>query len=346
MIIDNSEGTRWLLGLHLLVFAAMLVSGVDATAPDNQSLIRWGANFKARTLSGEEWRLLSSVWIHDGLVPLLVNLVALLFVGAAVEPVLGRGFFLLVYGLSGVFGSVMNLWGNDLAPSAGASGAVFGLYGVFVVLLLSGRFLSKTSPLALLLTTGLFVVYHLARDVQDGVDNTTHVGGLLSGLLLGAMWLPSLHAPDFPAVHRANLGLVLGVYALGTYLTYRQVPDAIVRYEGVMKQVAVNEKAALEVYRNAEGLSTYQWRKQLVKNGIRRWNENLTLLEGLAGLPQPLRGRVDRLRHYCSLRRSVFRMRANAIIQKTGRYEDQIRNTNLEIEGLLLELRTEKGREA
>ena len=70
------------------------------------------------------------------------------------------------------------------------------------------------------------------------------------------------------------------------------------------------------------------------------------LLESLAGLPQPLRGRVNRLRQCCLLRRRVFRMRANAIIQKTNRYEDQIRNTNLEIEVLLLELRTEKGKEA
>ena len=335
-----------MLGLHLLVFAGMLVSGVDAISPDNQSLVRWGANLKVSTLNGEAWRLFSSVWIHDGLASLLVNLIALLFVGAAVEPVLGSGFFLLVYGLSGTFGSVVNLWENDLAPSAGASGAVFGLYGIFVVLLLSGRLPSRTSPLALLLSTGLFLVYHLGRNDPGGVDNTAHVGGLLSGLLLGTLWLPSLRAPDFPAVRRANLGVILGVYALGTYLTYRQVPDAIVRYEGVMERVAANEKVALAVYRNDEGLSTHQWRKQLVKNGIRRWNENLTVLEGLVGLPQPLRGRVDRLRQYCVLRRRVFRMRANAIIQKTNRYEDQIRNTHLEIEGLLLELRTETGREA
>ena len=254
-----------MVSLHLLVFAGMLISGVDATSPDDQSLVRWGANFKISTLNGEAWRLFSSVWIHDGLAPLLINLVALLFIGAAVEPVLGRGFFWLVYGLSGSFGSVINLWGNDLLPSAGASGAVFGLYGIFVVLLLSGRLPSRTSPLALLLSTGLFLVYHLGRNAH-GVDATTHVGGLLSGLLLGVMRLPSLHAPDFPAVHRANLWLILGVYSLGTFLTYRQIPNAIVRYEGVMERVAANEKTALEVYRNAEGLSTYQRRKQLVKN--------------------------------------------------------------------------------
>jgi rhomboid protease GluP len=244
-----------------------------------------------------------------------------------------------------VCGSVLSLWWHDLSITAGAAGAIFGLYGVFIALLLARSSLLKESPLIFLITTGLFLVYNLAYDVKDGIDNAAHVGGLLSGFVLGLMLFPSIHSPDYPAIRRVNLFIILVVFSLGIYLSYTYAPDAVARYEAVMKQFAANEILAMKAYRNPEGLNDHQWRKQLREAGIERWNKNLALLDGLEGLPEPLSSHVNQLRHYCVLRRSVFRMRANSISQNTDRYEEQIRNTNLEIEAILMELRKGRSKE-
>ncbi|MES2732907.1 MAG: rhomboid family intramembrane serine protease, partial [Bacteroidota bacterium] len=147
---EANQVTTILFYLHLLVFLAMVVSGVDAVEPSGQQLLRWGANFKASTLNGEEWRLLTSVFIHSGLLPLLVNMLALWCIGALLEPLLGHRFFILAYVVSGVCGSVLSLWWHDLSITAGAAGAIFGLYGIFLALMLPGNSLPKESPIALL----------------------------------------------------------------------------------------------------------------------------------------------------------------------------------------------------
>jgi rhomboid protease GluP len=346
-LIPNEENrvTSLLVYLHLLVFVAMVVSGVDAISPSGHNLLRWGANFKASTLNGEAWRLLTSVFTHSGFLSLLVNMLALLCIGTILEPLLGRISFLLVYVVSGICGSVLSLWWHDLSITAGAAGAIFGLYGVFLALMLPGNSLPKESPLLLLLTTAIFIVYNLAYDVKDGIDNASHVGGLISGFMMGLMLLPSLKSPDYPVLLRANLFIVLLVFSLGIYSFYSYAPDSVARYESVMQKFTANEAIAMKAYRNPAGVNDHQWRKQLSKVGIEHWNRNLALLDGLTDLPEPLAGHVNHLRHYCILRRSVFRMRANSIGQQTDQYEEQIRNTNLEIEGILMELRKNRGRE-
>jgi len=171
-LIPNKENrvTTLLVYFHLLIFMVMMVSGVDAISPSGRHLLQWGANFKASTLNGEAWRLLTSVCMHSGFLSLLVNMLALLCIGAVLEPLLGRVAFLLVYVVSGICGSVLSLWRHDLSITAGAAGAIFGLYGVFVALMLPGSSLPKESPLTLLLTTAIFIVYNLAYDVKDGID--------------------------------------------------------------------------------------------------------------------------------------------------------------------------------
>jgi rhomboid protease GluP len=341
----DNRVTSLLIYFHLLVFTAMVVSGVDAISPSGQNLLRWGANFKASTMNGESWRLLTSVFTHSSLLSLLVNMLALYCIGSVLEPLLGRISFLLVYIIAGICGSVLSLWWHDLSITAGAAGSVFGLYGVFVALLMPGRALPKESPILLLFSTAIFIVYNLAYDVKDGIDNASHIGGLMSGFVMGLMLLPSLSAPGYTAILRANLLIILMVFSVGIYAFYQYAPDSVARYEEVMKQFAANEAIAMKAYRNPEGLNNHQWRKQLSQVGIEHWNRNLTLLDGLDRLPEPLASHVNQLRHYCVLRRSVFRMRANSIGQNTDQYEEQIRNTNLEIEGILMDLRKVRGKE-
>lgn len=187
----NYYFTPILLNLNILIFLAMLVSGVDAMSPDIHSLLQWGANYKPLTIKGQWWRLLSSCFIHIGLIHLLLNMYALLFIGLMLEPLLGKTRFIVTYLLTGIIASSTSLWWHDVSVSAGASGAIFGMYGVFLALLTT-PLVEKSTRRPLFISIAIYIVYNLASGLKEGVDNAAHIGGILSGILFGYLMLPGL----------------------------------------------------------------------------------------------------------------------------------------------------------
>jgi len=159
----------------------MIISGVHFFMPENQSLLDWGANFKPLTLAGQWWRLFTAIFLHIGIFHLLFNMYALFYIGLLLEPYLGKARFLAAYLISGIAASITSLWWNDLIISAGASGAIFGMYGVFLSLL-STNLLDKSVKKALLTSIAIFVVYNLLNGLKQGsgIDNAAHIGGLVS----------------------------------------------------------------------------------------------------------------------------------------------------------------------
>ncbi len=188
----------------------------------------FAASNGAATTDGEWWRLLTSMFAHFGLVHLLVNMWALLNVGPFLERLLGRALFWLIYLAAGLEGGLLSIaWNRDRVWSAGASGAVFGLYGAVLGWLLREkhglpRKLYRPMLISSLLFAGLTIFFGLSR---PGIDNACHLGGFATGFILG--WLTAL--PVDPAV-RARLGrsrlalaaaLVVVVTALGVVFTPR-----------------------------------------------------------------------------------------------------------------------------
>ncbi|MBI3240404.1 MAG: rhomboid family intramembrane serine protease, partial [Flavobacteriia bacterium] len=127
--------TPILVNLNLLIFIAMIVSGANIILPDNDTLLNWGANFRPSTLDGEWWRIITNCFLHIGIIHLLMNMYALIYIGMLLEPILGKLRFLSAYLFTGIMASLASLWWHDLTISAGASGAIFGMFGVFLALL-------------------------------------------------------------------------------------------------------------------------------------------------------------------------------------------------------------------
>src|SRR6059058_5001142 len=138
--------TRFLVGLNLTVFVAMAVAGVSALDPSGEALLPWGANFGPRTLSGEPWRLLTSTFLHFGIIHLALNMWCLWALGTLAEPLFGWAAFLLLYLLSGLGGSVLSMLVHPMVVSAGASGAVFGVAGGVITFLLRSDGLKFSVP--------------------------------------------------------------------------------------------------------------------------------------------------------------------------------------------------------
>jgi len=179
--------TPLLLLLNLAVFAAMVAGGADAFHPAGRTLIAWGSNFSPLTLPGQPWRLLTSCFLHGGVAHLLLNSLALLFLGRLSETLVGPGRLLLAYLLSGVGGSLFSLWWHTQGiNSVGASGAIFGLYGLVLMLALTGAVpMTKAQRYSLVWLVLLLVPGELEAGLKATTDNAAHLGGLATGLLVG-----------------------------------------------------------------------------------------------------------------------------------------------------------------
>jgi rhomboid protease GluP len=198
--------TLGLIGLNVMVFLVMVLRGVSPIAPSPQQAIAFGADYGPLTLNGEWWRLLTSMFVHFGIIHIGLNMWCLWNLGRAAEQLMGRASYLLAYFVSGIFSSIASVFWHPLGASAGASGAIFGIAGALVAYV----YLKKTpSHLTInkrmLGSLGTFIAYNLAFGALPGISNAAHIGGLLMGLVVGAA-LPAAGADE--AARRSRLSLV------------------------------------------------------------------------------------------------------------------------------------------
>lgn len=180
--------TYVLLGANLVVFAADMLLGRSTS---DSMLMLLGVQQNTLVAAGQYWRLLSAMFLHIGLAHLAFNMYALFILGRDIEGFYGSWRFSAIYFISGLSGNVAYyVLGPDI-PSAGASGAVFGLIGAEVALLVSNRALFGSSRRQRLLNLAFLIVINLAFGfASQGINNLAHLGGLISGMALGFALTP------------------------------------------------------------------------------------------------------------------------------------------------------------
>lgn len=181
--------TYALLAINIGVFALMAIVSRGSSEP--ASLIAFGAKTNELLRSGEWFRLVTPIFIHAGLLHLLSNSYALWAVGPQVEKLYGSARFLLIYmlsGVGGVAGSFLGqvIWRRPDVPSVGASGAIFGLFGVLAVF---GYRYRHELPPAFRRALGAGVLPVIVVNLFIGfsvpfIDNAAHIGGLITGAIL------------------------------------------------------------------------------------------------------------------------------------------------------------------
>lgn len=162
----------------------MLFAYGEAVSMKVQDLLVLGANYRPLVLEGQWWRLITSIFLHGGLMHLFVNMAGLLFIGIFLEKHLGSIRYAAVYLISGVFASLCSIWWYKVTISVGASGAIFGLYGFLLVSLLRKN-VPRDMDKGFLIIVCTFIGINLLMGLTEGVDNAAHIGGLISGLILG-----------------------------------------------------------------------------------------------------------------------------------------------------------------
>ena len=211
---SNIGLTQIIFGINAAVFLGMALSSSTVMDFPGRELIAWGANAGALTLSGEWWRLLTNVFVHGGLLHIAFNMWCLWNLGALCESLYGRWTYAAIYLICGVGASLASAAWHPYVPSVGASGAIFGLAGALIAAFKLGEFSVPRAALSgTLRSLGAFVVYNLIFGFAlPGIDNTAHIGGLITGLIVGA--LIALIAPRQEQAPRRLAVFVVVILAL------------------------------------------------------------------------------------------------------------------------------------
>lgn len=197
MIGEKEPITSTLVGMNVAVFVAMVLMGVSPVEPTVPQLLKWGANWGPLSLTSEPWRMLASNYVHVGIIHIALNMWCLWNLGFLAERVFDPWTYVLIYTACGLGGSLASLWWHPLIPGAGASGAIFGLAGALIAALYLGHLpISRQAIQGTLKSLLTFAGYNLFFGaVARGIDNSAHIGGLVTGLLLGAVLAKHLTAP-------------------------------------------------------------------------------------------------------------------------------------------------------
>lgn len=178
------------IAIQIFVFLVMEIAGGST---DSSTLIKFGAKFNPLILDGEWWRFFTPIFIHIGLIHLLMNTLALYYLGTMVERLYGNFRFLIIYlaaGFTGVLASF--IFSPNL--SAGASGAIFGCFGALLYFGVSNlRLFWRTLGLNILVVLGINLAFGFTI---PGIDNAGHIGGLIGGFAAaGILYLPKKKRP-------------------------------------------------------------------------------------------------------------------------------------------------------
>lgn len=193
--------TKLLIGTNVLVFAAMLIGGAGFWHSPNGVQLAWGANFGPATQDGEWWRLGSAMFLHFGVVHLVLNMWSLWDVGQLVERMYGHLRFACIYLISGLSGNLVSLvFHGNSAVSGGASGAVFGVYGAVLIFLWRERAAITPHEFRWLFwgALGFATATIILGFIVAGIDNAAHIGGFITGILMSVVLAKSITARAMP----------------------------------------------------------------------------------------------------------------------------------------------------
>ncbi len=257
------SATHVLVGINVIVFLAMAFSGVSLLGPTTEQLKHWGANWGPLSLGTQPWRILTSNYVHIGIIHIAFNMWCLWNLGQLAERILGRLNFVILYTICGIAGSLSSLWWHPMVVGAGASGAIFGLAGASIAVFYLGHLpIPRAAIQGTMRSLMTFVGYNLLFGLAPGIDNSAHLGGLLAGLAMGAAL--SKHVLVAPEVRRTwarltwlTMAVVLAVAMVGIRHHYPQI-QLLANPQAVAAQQMIGARQALQQRRPDEAIAQLQ----------------------------------------------------------------------------------------
>ncbi len=207
----------------LVVYLAMVFTGAHFADPHSRALIAWGANYRALTVTGQPWRIVTSIFVHGGLLHFALNSMAIFDICWLLERRIGAARLLVVLLLSGLSAALSSMLWHPLSVSVGASGAIMGAAGALLVWLA----LPPREPVGRTVLIGLVVGVALTLGIGafwHRLDNAAHVGGLVTGMLIGLLQYGAARREGRAELF-ANLAVLLFGLGLVAWVLRAQLPD-------------------------------------------------------------------------------------------------------------------------
>lgn len=324
-MIKNSVSTFALIGLNLIVFAWLAIqqqSLMMKSSLDVLAILHAGANLNPFTLGGEPWRIITSMFLHFGVIHLLVNMGALYLLGRMLEPTLGPTKFLIIYFFCGIAAGLSSLIFNLYTISAGASGALFGLSGYYLGTQAIRNFRDRERLSSVVISFIIFVVVSAFISAQVNVDLSGHIGGCVAGLVLSVF-----HYKFRLLIESRNLVIALILLSLSMFA----LPRDQLHYYRIFQRVIKAEKHTNQLYNN--NLDDTQLKDSLASILI-EWDSIHTSIHKLQRVPAPLVADTASLINYVKLHKQETSYRISLIERESYVYLDSLEIVRLKFDSL------------
>jgi rhomboid protease GluP len=310
--------TPILVALNVAVYLAMVAKGVSFWEPSIEGLLKWGANFGPLVTHGEWWRLFTAMFIHIGIIHIAMNMYILWSTGKFTERLFGNFGFLVLYLLAGLGGSLTSVWWKPYTVSAGASGAIFGVYGGLLgYLLIQRHTVPKRNLSSLFSTAGTFIAYNLIYSfTSTSIDIAAHLGGFATGFVLGCALARPLVQGDMAAkLVRGLVVLVVGSALVAVAATRLPVADD---FQTEAESIGTFETAMVASYNDAlkkvqsSQMTPTQFNDFVQQKILPPWDARRERIGGLhlSGSQLDFAHKVER---YMSLRSEAWKLVAEGI---------------------------------
>jgi rhomboid protease GluP len=246
--------TYLLIVVNSLIWVASLTKGGTVAGTPADLLLQWGGNSASEVQRGEWWRLASSMFLHNGMMHVGLNMLGLYSVGITVERIYGPRLFALIYLASGLLGGALSLhFAAQVAVSVGASGAVFGVAGALVVGIWEHRRqLPKSISKQTMSSAGIFILYSLVQGFANkGIDNAAHIGGLLAGCTLAYLLPERLDLDRYARTVRRTTVIGLASALVATIALATSAPQAQIDQRGA-QHLASGLRAMAEAFKSLQ----------------------------------------------------------------------------------------------
>ncbi|HET9181440.1 MAG TPA: rhomboid family intramembrane serine protease [Candidatus Angelobacter sp.] len=179
--------TTILTGINVAVYLMMVAAGGSFFEFAGRTMVIFGGNYGPLTLTGDYWRLITTGFVHAGLLHIGFNMWCLWYLGQLSERLFGSWITFAVYMLTGVSGALLSTAVHPMNLEIGASGAIFGIAGAILSGIKFGNVaVSSFQKRQIISSMIFFVIFNLAFGAAiPGIDNWCHLGGLISGLIFG-----------------------------------------------------------------------------------------------------------------------------------------------------------------
>ena len=271
----------------IAMFVVVSIADKNVMNPTGQTMLAHGANFGPKVVfDNEAWRLFTCTFLHFGLIHLALNLWCLSSAGPVLERFLGSASFAALYVLAGLGGSIASLWVHPVSVGAGASGAIFGVFGGLLGYLAIRRHEVPTAVLEPMRNGALaFIFYNVVLGfTSPTTDNAAHLGGLVTGFVTGLLMTATGSANAGKSVRLAGRLAAVGAVAAGLFGLEHQ--GVVVARDRIKNDPKIGP-IVLGEFEAAPAYNTFIERSQPILN------EFVRIEEGVEKIIQSLKGKQN-----------------------------------------------------